>query len=177
MRCKQKFLIFYTMFSRCLQILYTQNSSIVATKWLFNLGLTILYEYKVETFLKYAAWTWVKLSQVFGTSYSQFDFRARSNVEGWIQNWTRHVFVKHGCHRRQQSPNLESSTFWHAPTPWHVMSVNNEQPFDKLTVQVWLFYDHQNFKHVQVGRNYGQTDWKTDGRTIQLIDVPGIPFR
>ena len=97
-------------------------------------------------------------------SYSQFDFRARSNVEGWIQNWTRHVFVKHGCHRRQPNPNLESSSFWPAPTPWHVMSVNYEQPFDELTFQVWLFYDHPNFKHVQVGRNYGQTDWKTDGR-------------
>ena len=56
------------------------------------------------------------------------------------------------------------------PSPWHVMSVNYEQPFDELTVQVWLFYDHPNFKHVQVGRNYGQTDWKTDGRTDDPIN-------
>ena len=76
-----------------------------------------------------------------------------------------------------KSPNMESSTFWPAPTPWHVMSMNYEQSFDELTVQVWLFYDHPSFKHVQVGRNYGQTDWKTDGRTIQLIDVPGVHFR
>ena len=55
--------------------------------------------------------------------------------------------------------------------------MNYEQPFDELTVQVWLFYDHPNFKHVQVGRNYGQADRQTEGRTIQLIDVPRIPFR
>ena len=27
------------------------------------------------------------------------------------------------------------------------MSVNYEQPLDKLTVQVWLLYDHPNFQH------------------------------
>ena len=87
------------------------------------------------------------------------------------------IFVKHGCHRRQPSPSWKVLHFGPPPTPWHVMSVNYEQPFDELTVQVWLFYDHPNFKHVQVGRNYVQTDWKTDGRTMQLIDNPGIPFR
>ena len=42
--------------------------------------------------------------------------------------------------------------------------VNYEQPFDELTVQVWLVYDHPHFKHVQVRRNYDQTD-RTDGRS------------
>ena len=34
-----------------------------------------------------------------------------SEREVCIHYSTRHVFVKHGCHRRQQSPNLESPTF------------------------------------------------------------------
>ena len=29
----------------------------------------------------------------------------------------------------------------------HVMSVKFEQPLDELTVQVWLLYDHPNFKY------------------------------
>ena len=29
----------------------------------------------------------------------------------------------------------------------YVMSVKSEQPLDKLTVQVWLLYDHSNFKY------------------------------
>ena len=62
------------------------------------------------------------------------------------------------------------------PTQEYVMSVNYEQPFDKITVQVWLFYDHPNFKHVQVGRNYGQTDKRTDGRSIKEM-FPAYLFR
>ena len=63
---------------------------------------------------------------------------------------TRHVFVKHGCPRRQQSQNMAKSLspqFWPHPQG-HVMSVKCEQPFiDELTIQVWILYDHPNFKY------------------------------
>ena len=34
-----------------------------------------------------------------------------------------------------------------APHQGHVMSMKCEQPLDELTVQVWLLYDHPNFKY------------------------------
>ena len=55
----------------------------------------------------------------------------------------------------------------------------------ELTVQVWLLYHRQNFKYCTLfvsWRNYGvrwtdgQTDRRTDGRTIRLLDAPGGPF-
>ena len=65
------------------------------------------------------------------------------------------------------------------------MSVKCEQPLDELTVQVWLLYDHPNFKYctfvykrdgITDGRTDGQTDGQTDGRTIQTLDAPGGPL-
>ena len=54
---------------------------------------------------------------------------------------TRHVFVKHGCPRRQQSPimaKISKSYILTPPDPQgRVMSVKCEQPLDELTVQVW----------------------------------------
>ena len=63
----------------------------------------------------------------------------------------------------------------------HVMSVKCEQPLDELTVQVWLQYDHLNFKYCTLFIS-GITDGlirhcKTDGRTFQLQEAPGGPFR
>ena len=51
------------------------------------------------------------------------------------------------------------------------MSVKCEQPLDKLTVQVWLLYDHPNFKYCTLNVSGtelwtdGQTDRQTDGRS------------
>ena len=69
----------------------------------------------------------------------------------------------------------------------HVMSVKNEQPLDEHTVQVWLLYDHPNFKYctlfisgTELGtdrRTNGRTDIRTDGQTIQTLDATGGPFR
>ena len=65
----------------------------------------------------------------------------------------------------------------------HVMSVKYEQPLDELTIQVWLLYDHPNFKYCTLFisgmelRMDGQTDRQTDGRTIQKLDAPWGPFR
>ena len=53
---------------------------------------------------------------------------------------TRHVFVKHGCPRRQQSQNMAKISKSYILTPPHpkgrVMSVKCEEPIDELTVQV-----------------------------------------
>ena len=64
---------------------------------------------------------------------------------------TRHVFVKHGCHRRQQSQTMAKISKSYILTPpnpqWYVMPVKYEQPLDELTVQVWLLYDRPNFRY------------------------------
>ena len=87
---------------------------------------------------------------------------------------TRHVFVKHGCPRRQQSRNMAKISKSYILTPphpqGHVMSVKCEQPIDELTVQVWLLYHNPNFKYCtlfvsETGRNYGRTNRQTDGWT------------
>ena len=84
---------------------------------------------------------------------------------------TRHVFVKHGCPRRQQSQTMAKISKSYILTPpqpqGHVMSVKCEQPLDKLTVQVWLLYDHQNFKEFTlfISGTELRTDGQTDGRT------------
>ena len=100
---------------------------------------------------------------------------------------TRHVFVKHGCPRRQQSRNMAKISKSYILTPphpqGHVMSVKCEQPIDELTVQVWLLYYNPNFKYCTLFvsgtelRTDGQTDRQTDRRTIRLLDTPGGPFR
>ena len=77
----------------------------------------------------------------------------------------------------------------------HVMLVKCEQPLDELTVQVWLLYDHPNFKYFTLnvrgtelltdrrtdGRTDRQTDRWTDGQTdrrmIQTLGAPAGPFR
>ena len=110
-----------------------------------------------------------------------------------ILRLTRHVFVKHGCPRRQQSRNMAkiSKSYILNPThpQGHVMSVKCEQPIDELTVQVWLLYHNPNLKYCTLfvsgtgrdGITDGQTDKRTnrrtDGQTIQTLDAPGGPFR
>ena len=97
--------------------------------------------------------------------------------------WTRHVFVKHGCPRRQQSQTIakiSKSYILTLPHPQgYVMSVKCEQPLDELTVQVWLLYDHPNFKYCTlfISGTELRTDGQTDGWTIQTLDAPGGPFR
>ena len=59
------------------------------------------------------------------------------------------------------------------------MSVKCEQFLDELTVQVWLLYDHPNFKYCTLfisGTELGM-DGQSDGQTIQTLDSPGGPFR
>ena len=46
----------------------------------------------------------------------------------------------------------------------HVMSVKCEQPLDEHTVQVWLLYDHPNFKYCTLFAS--GTELQTDRRTI-----------
>ena len=92
---------------------------------------------------------------------------------------TRHVFVKHGCPRRQQSQNMAKISKSYILTPPHpqgqVMSAKCEEPIDELTVQVWLLYDHPNFKYCTLFesgtelRTDGQTDRQTDRRTDDPI--------
>ena len=122
-------------------------------------------------------------------------FESRSNFKVKVTGSTRHVFVKHGCPRRQQSQTLakfSKSYILTLPYPQgHLMSVKCEQPLDELTVQVWLLFDHPNFKYCTLfisgtelrtdrrtnGRTNRRTDRRTDGRTIQTLDAPGGPFR
>ena len=82
---------------------------------------------------------------------------------------TRHVFVKHGCPRRQQSRNMAKISKSYILTPphpqGHVMSVKCEEPIDDGTE---LRTD---------GRTDRQADGQTHRRTIQLLDAPGGPFR
>ena len=95
---------------------------------------------------------------------------------------TRHVFVKHGCLRRQQSQNMAKISKSYILTPpdpqGHVMSAKCEEPLDELTVQVWFLYDHPNFNYwtfLVSGtelRTDRQTDGQTDGQTIWLLDAP-----
>ena len=86
--------------------------------------------------------------------------------------------TKSKCGKISESYNLT------LPDPQgHGMSVKCEEPIDELTVQVWLLYDHPNFKYCTLFvsgtelRTNGQTDGRTDRRTIQTLDAPGGPFR
>ena len=84
---------------------------------------------------------------------------------------TRHVFVKHGFPRRQQSRNMAKISKSYILTPphpqGHVMSVKCEQPIDELTVQVWLLYHNPNFKYCTlfVSGTELRTDKQTNGQT------------
>ena len=88
---------------------------------------------------------------------------------------TRHVFVKHGCPRQQQSQNMAKifkSDILTPPHPQgHRMSVKCEEPLNELTVQVWLLYLHPNFYYwtFWAPLNYGQTDRRTDIQTNDPI--------
>ena len=112
---------------------------------------------------------WSKLQ--FHSNFTRYD----SDLKNGITE-TRHVFVKHGCPRRQQSRNMAKSQILTLPHPQgRVMSVRCEQPLDELTVQVWLLYDHPNFKYCTLyisgtelrtnGQTNGRTDGWTDGRS------------
>ena len=105
-----------------------------------------------------------------------------TSLSDFLSRWTRHVFVKHGCPWRQQSQNMAKISKSYILTPPHpqgqVMSVKCEEPIDELTVQVWLLYDHQNFKYCTLFvsgtelQTYGQTDGRTDGQTNGQTDDP-----
>ena len=96
-------------------------------------------------------------------------------MTGGGKNKTRHVFVKHGCPRRQESQNRAKISKSYILTPLHpqghVMSVKCEEPIDELTVQVWVLYYHSHFKYCTLFvsgtelRTDGQTDRLTNGRT------------
>ena len=107
-------------------------------------------------------------------------FESRSNFKVKVTRSTRHVFVKHGCPRQQQSRNMAKISKSYILTPphpqGHVMSVKCEQPIDELTVQVWLLYHNPNFKYCTLfvsgtGRD-GITDGQTDKRTNRRTDDP-----
>ena len=49
------------------------------------------------------------------------------------------------------------------------MSVKYEQPLDGLTVQVWLLYDHPNFKYCTLSLFASGTELRTDRRMDDLI--------
>ena len=89
---------------------------------------------------------------------------------------TRHVFVKHGCPRWQQSQNMAKFSKSYILTPPHpqgqVMSVKCEEPIYELTVQVWLPYDHPNFKYCTlfVSGTELRTDRRSDRRTDKRTD-------
>ena len=78
---------------------------------------------------------------------------------------TRHVFVKHGCPRRQPSPSMAKISKSYILTPphpqGHEMSVKCEEPIDELTVQVWLLYHHPNFRYCTLFES--GTELRTDG--------------
>ena len=87
---------------------------------------------------------------------------------------TRHVFVKHGCPRQQQGQTIAKISKSYILTPphpqGHVMSVKYEQPLDELTVQVWLLYDHPNFKYCTLFKS--GTELRTDGQTYRQTYGP-----
>ena len=87
--------------------------------------------------------------------------------------------MKHGRPQQQQSQTIAKISKSYILTPphsqGHVMSVKCEQPLDELTDQVWLLYDHQNFKYCTLfisgtelrmdKRTDGQANGQTDGRS------------
>ena len=54
------------------------------------------------------------------------------------------------------------------------MLVKCEEPIDELTVQVWLLYDHPNFKYCTLF--VSGTELRTDRRTVRLLDAPSGPL-
>ena len=84
---------------------------------------------------------------------------------------TRHMFVKHGCPRRQQSQNMAiicKSYILTPPQPQgQMMPEKCGEPIDELTVQVWLLYHRPNFKYCTlfVSGTDLQTNRQTNGRS------------
>ena len=67
--------------------------------------------------------------------------------------------------------NLSKSHILTLPHPQgHVMSGECEQPLYELIVQVWLLYDHPNFKYCTVCKRDGVADRQTDGQTNRQTD-------
>ena len=104
------------------------------------------------------------------------DIEVNSYCKKWVkfQRWTRHVFMKHGCPRRQQSQNMAKISKSNILTPPHPqahgMSVKCEELLDELTVQVWLLYLYQNFLLLDfVCKRDGITDRQTNRRTDDPI--------
>ena len=94
-------------------------------------------------------------------------------------NWdytekTRHVFVKHGCPRRQQSLNMAKISKSYILVPPHpqgqVISEKCDEPIGELTVQVWLLYHHHNFKYCTLF--VSGTELQTNRRTNRQTDDP-----
>ena len=104
----------------------------------------------------------------------------RPKFKTWkLAKETRHVFVKHGCPRWQQSHNMakisKSYIFTQPHSQGHVMSVKCEEPIDELTVQIRLLYHHSNLKYCTLFvsgtelRSDGQTNRQTDRQTDDPI--------
>ena len=79
------------------------------------------------------------------------------------------MFVKHWCPRRQQSQNMAKISKSYILTPphpqGHGMPMKCEQPLDKLTVHVWLLYDHPNLTYCAFCKRDRITDRQTDRQT------------
>ena len=93
-----------------------------------------------------------------------------------FHSWTElDMFVKYGCPRQQQSQTMAKISKSYILTPPHpgaCVSGKCKQPLDELTVQVWLLYDHPNFKYCTLfisGREL-PTDIRLDGKSNRLTD-------
>ena len=131
---------------------------------------------------------WSALSRLISIAWANSGCKERKPR---ITKWTRHVFVKHRCPRRQQSWNMAKISKSYILTPphpqGHVMPVKCDEPIDEPTVQVLLLYHHPNFKYCTLfvsgtelrtdKQTDKQTDRQTNRRTIQLLDAPRGPFR
>ena len=83
-----------------------------------------------------------------------------------VYNMQLDMCLWHGGNKVQIWQNIYVPNFYPAQP-----LVKCEKPLEKLTVQVWLLYDHPNFKYCTLcisGTELwkdGQTDKRTDGRT------------
>ena len=113
-------------------------------------------------------------------------FKSRSNFKVKVTRSTRHVFVKHGCPRRQQSLNMAKISKSYILTPPHPRgmgchrSVRNPLMNLQSKFGYCIITQTLNFA-LCLKRDYRQTDRQTnkqtDGQTIQTLDAPGGPFR